>query len=58
MYVCGDEVIRELVISQAGLAGLSLEDRSLRVEVLGTVKELALAASDEAGARTRLAGAT
>ncbi len=58
VYVCGDEVIRELVISQAGLAGLSLEDRSLRVELLETIKELALAASDEAGARTRLAGAT
>ncbi len=58
VYVCGDEVMRELVISQAALAGLSLEDRSLRVELLETVKERALAASDEAAARTRLAGAT
>jgi len=58
VYVCGDEAMRELVISQAALAGLRLEDRSLRVELLETVKELALAASDEAAARTRLAGAT
>jgi hypothetical protein len=56
VYVCGDDVVRELVIGQGALAGLRPEG-SLRVELLQTIKKLALAASDEAAAGTRLAGA-
>jgi hypothetical protein len=58
VYVCGDAAIRELVLSQAAQAGLRLEDGGLRVELLETIKELALAASADAAAETRLAGAT
>ena len=58
MYVCGDDAIRHLVVSQAALAGLRLEDGGLRVELLETIKELALAASAGAVAETRMAGAT
>jgi hypothetical protein len=58
VYVCGDDAIRELVVSQAALAGLRLEDGGLRAELLETVKELALAGSAEAAAEARLAGAT
>ena len=57
VYVCGDDAIRELVVSQAALAGLRLEDGGLRVELLETIKELALAASAEAIAETRVVGA-
>ncbi|MGO9791584.1 MAG: hypothetical protein ACLP8S_19400 [Solirubrobacteraceae bacterium] len=58
VYVCGDEAIRELVVSQAALAGLRLEDGGLRVELLERIKELALAAGADALAETRMAGAT
>ena len=57
VYVCGDDAIRELVVSQAALAGLRLEDGGLRVELLETIKELALAASAGAIAETRVVGA-
>ena len=57
MYVCGDDAIRELVVCQAALAGLRLEDGGLRVELLDTIKELALAASADAASETRVAGA-
>lgn len=58
VYVCKDEGIRDLVVSQAAPVGLGLDDGGLRVELLETIKELALAASAEATAGTRLAGAT
>ena len=58
VYVCGDNAIRELVVSQPALAGLRAEDGGLRVELLDTIKELALAASADAVAETRVAGAT
>ncbi len=57
VYVCGDDAIRELVISQAALAGLRLQDGGLRVELLETVKKLALAGSPEPAPQARLAGA-
>jgi hypothetical protein len=56
VYVCGDAAMRELVTSQAVLAGLSLEDGGLRIELLETIKRLALAAADETTARARVAG--
>jgi hypothetical protein len=57
VYVCGDAVMRELVISQAEIAGLTLEDGGLRIELLETIKQLAIAAADETAARARVAGA-
>ena len=57
VYVCGDAAMRELVTSQAALAGLSLEDGGLRIELLETIKQLAIAAADETTARARVAGA-
>jgi hypothetical protein len=57
VYVCGDAAMRELVISQAALAGLSLEDGGLRIELLETIKQLAIAAANETAARARVAGA-
>ena len=56
VYVCGDAGMRELVASQAALAGLSLEDGGLRIELLETIKQLAIAAADETAARPRVAG--
>jgi hypothetical protein len=46
VYVCGDEEIRRLVLGQAALAGLDQEDGSLRMELLGTIKRVALEASE------------
>jgi hypothetical protein len=56
VYVCGDAAMRELVTSQAALAGLRLEDGGLRIELLETIKRLALAAADETTDRARVAG--
>jgi hypothetical protein len=57
VYVCGDEEIRDLVLGQATLAGLDPEDGSLRIELLGTIKQLALEASDSVPRGTRAVGA-
>jgi hypothetical protein len=40
VYVCGNEDVRKLVITQAEHIGLRAADGSLRVEMLETVKEL------------------
>lgn len=57
VYVCGDPVMRELVIGQAALVGLSVEHGAIRIELLDTIKQLTLAAADETAARARVAGA-
>jgi hypothetical protein len=57
VYVCGDAAMRELVTSQAALAGLRLEDGGLRIELLETIKQLAIDAADETTARARVAEA-
>jgi hypothetical protein len=57
VYVCGDEEIRRLVLAQAAPAGLDPEDGSLRTELLMTIKQLALEASENVPRGTRVAGA-
>ena len=46
-----------LVLGQAALAGLDPEDGSLRIELLETIKQVALEASESVPRGTRLAGA-
>jgi hypothetical protein len=58
VYVCGDEEIRRLVVAQAALVGLGDERRSLRVELLEAIKELAREASERVPRGTRAAGAS
>jgi hypothetical protein len=57
VYVCGDEEIRKLVLAQAGLVGLEEADGSLRIELLETIRRLAVEASGSVPRGTRLAGA-
>ena len=58
VYVCGNDKIRELVVSQAALAGLHPQDGGLRVELLDTIKQLALSANAAGEIEPRVAGAT
>jgi hypothetical protein len=57
VYVCGDREIRELVCGQAALVGLSPDDGSLRIEMLETIKQLALEARDGVPRGTGVVGA-
>ena len=58
VYVCRDEEIRQFVLGQAALVGLDPENGSLRLELLGAIKSLALDASDSVPRGTRTAGAS
>ena len=57
VYICGDDEIRKLVLSQAELVGLDAESGSLRVELLDVIKELARESRAGVPRGTRPAGA-
>jgi hypothetical protein len=57
VYVCGDEGIRDFVLGQAALVGLDPDSGSLRIELLETIKQVALEASEAVPRGTRAAGA-
>jgi hypothetical protein len=48
VYVCRDEAMRELITEQGQLAGLRVEERSLRIELLATIKAEACDAANAA----------
>jgi hypothetical protein len=50
VYVCRDEPMRELITEQGELAGLRVEERSLRIELLATIRAEACDAATTAAA--------
>ena len=49
VYVCRDDPVRELVVAQAKQVGLHVANGTLRVELLETIKQLALNGGSEVG---------
>ncbi|MFZ1996535.1 MAG: hypothetical protein WAU75_20655 [Solirubrobacteraceae bacterium] len=58
VYICGNHDVRDLVIAQAARVGLGTANGSLRVELLETVKALALEGRDGVPRGTGLAELT
>jgi hypothetical protein len=56
LYVCGDPEIRDLVSTQATASGLDVESGSLRLELLDTIRDLAVRASQTVPRGTRAIG--